>query len=264
MRARTSTLLIVVYAVIALVVVLLFAVTNNQHRKTKELLAALEESTRDAERRQLTSNQKQPRRSLRPALFKLERLLEERTRVAREQQSQLRKQISGREQLQQKYEELSEAYEQLLNDHQVLASEVEFYINAAMVAAEEAAELDGTQDVGEVPAEVSAETEFGELVPNEQVLQQQMAALDQAAQRDAIIANYASHAMVEMGASAVPLVASVLGDESADVRLWAAWVLGEIGADAAVAAPELQALLSDNNEEVAAAAASALEKIVSP
>lgn len=266
MKVRTNTLLVIVYLAIALVVVLLFALTNNQRRKTEQLLANLEQQTREAEKQRIAGNQKQPRRSLKPALFRLEQLLDERTKIVREQQSQLRHQISGREKLQQKYEKLTTAYKQLLNEHQLLASEVEFYINAAAVASGvDLNPTDGEANRATVSDELTS-TELNEfrLSDEEEIdLQQQLADLNQTS-RDAVIADYASQAMVEMGASAVPLVASVLSDESSDIRIWAAWILGEIGADASVAVPELQALVSDEDDEVASAAASALEKIGSP
>ena len=64
-----------------------------------------------------------------------------------------------------------------------------------------------------------------------------------------------------MGMDAVPLLVDVLSDQNAEARAWAAWVLGQIGPDAAIVSSELEVLLDDANQEVARAAADALANI---
>ena len=79
-----------------------------------------------------------------------------------------------------------------------------------------------------------------------------------------MVAGYASLAMVEMGTTAVPLLTDILDDENADIRAWAAWVLGQIGPEAAIASNKLEHLLNDANEDVVKAATEALQSIGRP
>ena len=67
--------------------------------------------------------------------------------------------------------------------------------------------------------------------------------------------------MVELGASAVPLLVEVLGDDQASARAWSAWVLGQIGPEAAVALPELEQRLEDEDATVVQSAAEAIRRI---
>jgi HEAT repeat protein len=61
--------------------------------------------------------------------------------------------------------------------------------------------------------------------------------------------------------AAVPVLAEALHDDSKDVRLRAADVLGQVGAAAAGAVPSLTRALHDDDKDVRAAAAEALKKI---
>ena len=270
MRTKTSTLLILAYGAISLVVILMVGLMGMQYQKTQALLAELNASEREESRKTLEVGERQPRQSMRPALIRLERLLEARTQEISVQQSQLKQQISGREKLQQKYEKLSAAYEQLLAEHQALAKEVEFYLSAVGFAYDSLQQAD--QD-GELVLDdesgLSTLSPLEELAAQAEVdslddLDAQVDGVGEDAKRDSLIAGYASHAMIEMGGSAVPLLASILSDDQAEVRAWAVWVLGEIGSDAAVVAPELQLLLGDDEKVVSDAAAEALVKIGTP
>ena len=270
MRTKTSTLLILAYGAIALVVILMVGLMGMQYQKTRALLAELNANEQQESRRTSNVSERKPRQSMRPALIRLERLLEARTQEISVQQSQLKQQISGREKLQQKYEKLSAAYEQLLADHQALAKEVEFYLSAVGFAydtlpqqaqdgdpaIEDESALASVASLEALAAQAAADAAEDEPT--------QLDGVNDATQRDSLIAGYASHAMIEMGGSAVPLLASILEDDQAEVRAWAAWVLGEIGSDAAVVTPELQLLLGDDETVVSDAAAEALTKIGTP
>jgi hypothetical protein len=74
----------------------------------------------------------------------------------------------------------------------------------------------------------------------------------------------ASAALVRSGAAAAPALADLLSHRRADIRRWAAMLLGEIGPDAHAAADALHEALSDADEEVRLAARKALRKIENP
>jgi cell division protein FtsN len=280
MQARTNTMLVLAYGVIAVIVMSLVFWSGTQHVKTEQLIAKLNAVRGPGEDdRVVKADAMKTRRSMRPALVRLQHLLEQRTELMRDQQDQLKQQIEGHEQLQQKHEKLSDAYTTLQNEYQLLANEVEFYLNAFSLASDDGTIAAG--DLGEDTSSVlesttgeSATTNTADPVPpsydpqlaaSEVIqLRQEIANLNSTLQRDSLIAGYASLAMVEMGPSAVPLLSQVLDDKSTEARAWAAWVLGQIGPDAAVAASKLEQLLDDENHEVAQAAAEALRSIGRP
>lgn len=271
MQARTNTLLILVYGAVALIVVLLVFLLGSQYQRAEKLISELDETERQNERRRVTQVEAQPRRSMRPALIRLERLLEARTQKVRDQKNQLSEQISGREKLQQKHKKLSLAYDRLRDEHELLLNEVSFYLNAAeFVSADlssspdsptsnEPAEAAVDEEADADPPQANVEAEFAEVEATR--LREELVALTALSQRDAVVAGYASQAMVEMGDTAIPLLTAILSDEQADARAWAAWVLGQMGSSAAVATPDLEPLLNDDNEEVVEAASEALRLI---
>ena len=79
--------------------------------------------------------------------------------------------------------------------------------------------------------------------------------------REMIRSAEASRALVEAGAAGVPALTELLTDSNADVRLWAAEVLGRIGRPALDATDGLIRAMSDSNQEVRDAAESALDRI---
>jgi len=70
--------------------------------------------------------------------------------------------------------------------------------------------------------------------------------------------------LVRIGVEAIPVLVYQLADPRADVRKWAATMLGELGPSARDAVLPLQDALKDRDPEVATAARSALEKIDLP
>ena len=278
MSSRTNTILVLAYGVIAMVVIAVALWSGSQYLQTERLIAELNEQ-RDAWRDGDTSGSAAtppPRKSIRPSLVRLQNLLEQRAELVREQRSQIKQQMEGREELQQKYDALSAAYDKLQNEHELLVNEVEFYLNAFnLVESEEGTSgLDSGSGsaVSGVDPELAPTTETAAESPSVDPLelaaleiaelQQQVSTMNTTMQRDWLIAGYATSALVDMGPDAVPLLAGLLSDNSADARSWAAWVLGQIGPDAVMAVPEIEALLKDENENVSKAAEDALRLIL--
>jgi hypothetical protein len=79
--------------------------------------------------------------------------------------------------------------------------------------------------------------------------------------RDSYIAGIALISLGSKAKTAIPNLILALGDESADVRAYAALSLGAIGSDAQCAVPQIVPLLWDENASVRASAANALEMI---
>jgi len=71
----------------------------------------------------------------------------------------------------------------------------------------------------------------------------------------------ATQAMIGLGTSAVPALVSLLGHDSANVREWAAYVLGSIGQPAEDAVSSLMDSLNDPDESVRNTARAALNAI---
>jgi HEAT repeat protein len=74
----------------------------------------------------------------------------------------------------------------------------------------------------------------------------------------------AADALVRSGETAVPALLDLLLDRRAEIRYWAATLLGRIGPDAESAVDALHDALSDTNEEVRNAARIALRRIERP
>ena len=211
MSFHIKTLLAVAYGVLAAIVTLMVFWSGSQYQKTEKLIAELNEAP--------TATQSRPtegvtRRSLRPSLVRMQQLLEDRARLVREQEDQLRQQISGREELQQKFEKLSAAYEDLSNEHQLLLNEIEFFLGASNFATDWNFQSGGstTYDGGTSPAErpltegqeppdaLASELENGNLDGNSETaiaelaalevsqLQDEVARLNVASERDSLIA----------------------------------------------------------------------------
>lgn len=80
------------------------------------------------------------------------------------------------------------------------------------------------------------------------------------AQKEAFEA-VASRALARLGSASVPVLVEHLSHERADIREWAATVLGEIGAEASEATPALIDALSDSDAGVREAARRSLDLI---
>ena len=279
MQARTNAILVLAYGVIAITVMGLVFWSGAQHQQTERLIAELHANNARGDQRRVSEEATETRRrSIRPVLVRLQRSLEERAQLIRDQQSQLKQQIQGREQLLQQHEQLSVAYNQLSHEHALLLNEVAFYLSAFRLASGdegpasvEDVSAGDTLSTGQALAGPEGEDFFEQLTDGEIAelaemevtrLRDEIDELNATYKRDSLIASYASLAMVEMGASAVPVLSAILDDKNAEARAWAAWVLGQIGPAAAISAGKLERLLDDENEDVAKAAAEALQSMM--
>jgi len=75
------------------------------------------------------------------------------------------------------------------------------------------------------------------------------------------LATVAAQSLIRTGKPSVPSLTRLLSDDRAEVRAWAAYVLGEIGQDAEEASTVLISLLSDPNQDVRDQSQQALNKI---
>jgi hypothetical protein len=138
-----------------------------------------------------------------------------------------------------------------------LQSELEKFRSEAaksrMIADQQQAELDrlkdevGATDEGITELRLQAETEFNSLVAEKRAF-------------EAVV----SETFVRLGKEAVPVLIYQLANPRADVRQWAATLLGELGPIARDSIPSLSDALRDTDESVRDAARSALEKIDAP
>ena len=119
-----------------------------------------------------------------------------------------------------------------------------------MLAEQQQAELDrlkeelGVTDQGISELQQQAETEFEAVVTDRNAF-------------EAVV----SETLVRIGAEAVPSLVYQLAHSRADVRRWAATVLGELGPTAKEAVPPLQDALKDPDVSVRSAARRALERV---
>jgi len=119
-----------------------------------------------------------------------------------------------------------------------------------MLAEQQQGELDrlkeelGATDAGISQLQQQAETEFEQLVADRNAF-------------EAVV----SETLVRIGAEAVPSLVYQLAHRRADVRQWAAVMLGELGPTAKEAIPPLQEALKDQDASVRDAARRALEKV---
>lgn len=122
-----------------------------------------------------------------------------------------------------------------------------------MLAEQQQGELDrlkeelGATDAGISQLQQQAETEFEQLVADRNAF-------------EAVVAE----TLVRIGAEAVPSLVYQLAHRRADVRQWAAVMLGELGPTAKEAIPPLQDALKDQDASVRDAARRALEKVDPP
>jgi hypothetical protein len=122
-----------------------------------------------------------------------------------------------------------------------------------MIGEQQQAELDrlkdevGTTDEGITELQLQAETEFNSLVAEKRAFE-----------------TVVSETFVRLGVDAVPVLVYQLANPRADVRQWAAGVLGELGPTAKDAIPPLTDALRDKDQTVRDAAHLALEKIDTP
>jgi hypothetical protein len=148
----------------------------------------------------------------------------------------------------------AEALEQRERVKEKLESEMEALkaelFRSEFLEQEQSAQLEELQDeliradIEITALQLEAEAQIGALVEDKQVLEAA-----------------ASQALVQAGAAAVPALTEFLNDTSADVRSWAAFVLGQIGAEAQTAVPQLQERLADPVEDVRLEAQAALLRI---
>ena len=122
-----------------------------------------------------------------------------------------------------------------------------------MLAEQQQGQLDrlkeelGVTDEGISQLQQQAETEFEALVTDRNAF-------------EAVV----SETLVRIGAEAVPSLVYQLAHQRADVRQWAAVMLGELGPTAKEAIPPLQDALKDQDAKVRDAARRALEKVDPP
>jgi len=122
-----------------------------------------------------------------------------------------------------------------------------------MLAEQQQGQLDrlkeelGVTDEGISQLQQQAETEFEALVTDRNAF-------------EAVV----SETLVRIGAEAVPALVYQLAHQRADVRQWAAVMLGELGPTAKEAIPPLQDALKDQDAKVRDAARRALEKVDPP
>jgi len=121
------------------------------------------------------------------------------------------------------------------------------------VADQQQVELDrlkdevGATDEGITQLQLQAETEFNSLVAEKRAF-------------EAVV----SESFVRLGIDAVPVLVYQMANPRADVRQWAATLLGELGPTARDAIPPLSDALRDKDQAVRDAARRALEKIDMP
>jgi glycosyltransferase A (GT-A) superfamily protein (DUF2064 family) len=118
----------------------------------------------------------------------------------------------------------------------------------------ESLELEQMQQVVELKSEL-AETESEIASIREQADAEMLALLEQQQLLDAT----SRRVFTQLGADAVPVLVELLGDDRADVRVWAASVLGGLGSNGHDAIPALLGMLVDKNETVRDQAKRSLE-----
>ncbi|MCP4193409.1 MAG: hypothetical protein GY768_22575 [Planctomycetaceae bacterium] len=93
------------------------------------------------------------------------------------------------------------------------------------------------------------------------VANERVGELENAILREMIKSTEATRALIDGGEAVVASVADLLNDENAEIRLWAAEVLGRIGRPALETTDSLIQAMSDPNQEVRRAAEVALDRI---
>lgn len=123
--------------------------------------------------------------------------------------------------------------------------EHEFQMLAAELDRSESLELEQTQQVAQLKAELT-ETESQIAQIREQADAELLSLLEYQQLVDAT----SRRAFKQMGVAAVPVLVELLGDDRADVRAWAASILGSLGTDGQDAVPALMGMLVDNDKGV--------------
>ncbi len=120
----------------------------------------------------------------------------------------------------------------------------------------ESLELEQMQQVEQLKAELAA-TESQIASIRAQADAELLMLLEQQRLLDAT----ARRAFTQLGATAVPVLVGLLSDDRAEVRAWAASILGGLGANGQDAVPALMGMLVDDNESVRNQAKRSLEQL---
>ena len=207
---------------------------------------------------------------------RLRKLLDERTQLYRKQKNQLLARVDEHDKLRREYDRLFTAHQDLLKEYNRLWNEADTSLlvlsnlleqdhenddpaqaNSNTSGQPDSLSIDGTPGANDVDGNLDLAIAEWEL----EQTRRQVAELGTLAARESTLSNASSMALIEIGAPAVPFLVEMLSDSQADVRSWAVWVLGHIGADAAMAMEEIEALTLDRNAEVARSAVEALQRI---
>lgn len=176
-------------------------------------------------------------------------LLNQKTAECKALQSQLDESIAALLELLEMENSSSDNRQQLGRD-----LEEEFQRLKVELERSEVLELEQTQQVALLRSELTAtEAEIARI--REQANLELLSLLEQQQMVDAT----SRRAFTRMGSAAVPVLVEFLGDERAEVRAWAASVLGGFGANGQDAVPALMGLLVDNDAVVREQAKRSLE-----
>jgi chromosome segregation ATPase len=141
---------------------------------------------------------------------------------------------------------------------QLLGSDLEKELKQLKAELErsESLELEQMQQVVQLRSDLAAtEVEIAEL--RKQTNDELLSLLEHQQVLDAT----ARRAFTRLGSVAVPVLVESLGDENADVRIWAASVLGDLGADGQDAVPALMGMLIDTDKLVRDQAKRSLDQL---
>lgn len=278
MRIQVSSMIIGLYGLLAVIVAAVVVLGMMSSRSNERLVKQIAELEAQQERT-VAPVRTGPKtyRSARPALMRLQSALEERTRMLRDHQIQLKQQSTSQMELQQRFDSLLAEHSDLQQQHQLLLNEVDFYLTAMDLTLQDddsslgleagTADVNEDQPLAELDDETQAfatveefEAAFAESLLSAQPLEQG----EGDGLQTSAIAAAATSALIDSGGNAVPALAALLSDHDPSVRAWAAWTLGNMGAAATASTSQLQELVDDEVDDVARAAADAIEKILVP
>jgi hypothetical protein len=219
------------------------------------------------------------RQDLIMAVQRSRELLKQKNELYHQQKTQLIRRINDFDNLQTEYarlnaehEDLKAQFDELWRDadsslmmfSELLGQEVDSTAGIGANAEPTPPALDGVDLAAESSDETADQTPI-EVAVLEWNLQQSQAELNQmeaSLDRMSQISNAASLAMVEIGSPTIPVLIHLLHDrEPINVRVWSAWMLGNMGPAATAATENLNALRADTNTELAKAAEEALRRI---
>ena len=123
--------------------------------------------------------------------------------------------------------------------------EEDFNQLSAELVRSESLELEQTQQVEQLKLELAV-TESEIAAMREQANAELLSLLEQ----QQIVDTTSRSAFAKMGSTAVPVLVEFLGDDRAEVRAWAASVLGSLGTNGQEAVPALMGMLVDNDQGV--------------